>query len=163
MSSSESFLNAIKTTESVEVFGEGSTPDVFLDSGVKLPLFYASDSRTVIFQEYKAKKKENFRMVCLIPSLLVFYFAAGTRFRLAQYGQDGPLFLCSFILYLMETTVFTTFFVAHVIIVETVKLQLQSKIDHVRILLQNRRLHWSYCSCSEWHVPTCKSACWSVR
>ena len=121
MSSSESFLNVIETSESEEIFGEGSIPDVFLDSGVKLPIFYASDSSTVIFHEYKSKKKENFRMVSLIPSLLVFYFATGTRFRLGRYGQDGPIFLCSFVLYLMETTLFTTFFVAHVVIAFTPK------------------------------------------
>jgi CheY-like chemotaxis protein len=121
MSSSESFLNVIETSESEEIFGDGSIPYIFLDSGVKLPIFYASDSSTVIFHEYKSKKKENFRMVSLIPSLLVFYFATGTRFRLAQYGQDGPLFLCSFILYLIETAVFTTFFVAHVVIALTPK------------------------------------------
>jgi hypothetical protein len=111
----------VETSESEEIFGEGSIPDVFLDSGVKLPIFYASDSSTAIFQEYKSKKKENFRLVSLIPSLFVFYFATATRFRLARYGQDGPRFLCLFVLYLMETTLFTTFVVARVVIAFTPK------------------------------------------
>lgn len=57
MSSSESYLNIAETTDSEEIFGSGEIPDVFLDTAIKLPFFFASDPNCPLFNEYKSKKK----------------------------------------------------------------------------------------------------------
>ena len=115
MSSGESDLNITETTDSEEIFGWGKIPNVFLDTPIKLPFFFASDPKDPVFNEYKLKKKENFRILSFIPSLLVFYFVVATRFRLGRYGRDGTLFMWAFILYIAETAVFSIFFVTNVI------------------------------------------------